>query len=97
MRRFGEFSPVDRMPSKMRDRSWKEILEEMQSLRADLRKAEEREGERQNAELKGMLRRRGLEVFRANPDHHLLFPPLFPNDGKSRFYELFKKYSFRLF
>jgi hypothetical protein len=85
------------MPPKNRARNLKEILEEIQDLRIGLQRAEEKEGERQNAELKGMLRRRGLEIFRANPAHHLLFPPAFPEEGKGRFYELFKKYSFRLF
>jgi len=46
-------------------------------------------------ELTGALRRRGLDPFRRNPTQHLLFPPGFPL--KEKFYELFKKYSFRLF
>lgn len=73
------------------------ILREFQILKADLQKAKDKEWEQRNAELKGMLRRRGLEVFRANLGHHLLFPPVFSSDRKKQFYELFKKYSFRLF
>jgi len=49
------------------------------------------------SELKGMLRRRGLDLFRENPVHHLLFPPTFSEEEKEQFYGLFKKYSFRLF
>jgi hypothetical protein len=49
------------------------------------------------SELRGMLRRRGLAPYRENPVHHLLFPPTFLEREKKRFYELFKKYSFRLF
>ncbi len=85
------------MPPKIHTSNLNVILEEIQNLRAELRKVEERKWEGGNAELKGMLRRRGLELFRANPAHHLLFPPAFPDDGKRQFYELFKKYSFRLF
>ncbi len=85
------------MPSKMQAPNLKMILEELQCLKADLRKAVERRGARESAELQGMLRRRGVEVFRANPSHHLLFPSAFSRDGKRQFYELFKKYSFRLF
>jgi len=49
------------------------------------------------SELRGMLRRRGLDSFRENPDQHLLFPPTFSGEQKERFYTLFKRYSFRLF
>ncbi|MGQ9694193.1 MAG: hypothetical protein ACUVWV_05550 [Thermodesulfobacteriota bacterium] len=48
-------------------------------------------------ELQGMLKRRGLHQFRENPVHNLFFPPSFPEKDKKLFYELFKKYSFRLF
>lgn len=47
--------------------------------------------------LKGMLRRRGLDIFRFNPQNHLLLPPFRTEEAQNRFYELFKKYSFRLF
>jgi len=43
-----------------------------------------------------MLRMRGIKVFRKNPTDRLFFPPdLFPFH-KTRFYEMMKKYSFRL-
>jgi hypothetical protein len=51
----------------------------------------------QLSELRGMLRRRGLDPYRENPVHHLLFPPTFSKEEKEQFYELFKRYSFRLF
>jgi hypothetical protein len=44
-----------------------------------------------------MLRRRGLDLFRQNPIQHLFFPPALPPEEKQKFYELFKKYSFRLY
>ncbi len=44
-----------------------------------------------------MLRRRGLDIFRFNPRNHLLLPPFRTEEAQARFYELFKKYSFRLF
>ena len=49
------------------------------------------------SELRGMLRRRGLNPYRENPAHHLLFPPTFSQEEKEQFYGLFKRYSFRLF
>ncbi len=80
----------------------KEILRVIERLRREVRNLqgqilslqEEREG---FSELRGMVRRRGLESFRHNPTQHLFFPPALPPAEKQRFYELFKKYSFRLF
>ena len=82
--------------------SQKEILRIIDRLRRDVRELrgeilsfkEEKEG---FSELGGILRRRGLEPFRHNPTQHLFFPPALPPPEKQRFYELFKKYSFRLF
>lgn len=82
--------------------SQKEITRALENLRKDLRTLqgdflsfqEKREG---FSELKGVLRRRGLDLFRQNPTQHLCFPPVFSSEKKDRFYELFKKYSFRLF
>ncbi len=50
-----------------------------------------------NSELQGMLRRRGLDVFRFNSPSHLILPPVRTVEVQNRFYDLFKKYSFRLF
>ena len=43
-----------------------------------------------------MLRMRGVKVFRKNPTERLLFPPDFAPFHRARFYEMMKKYSFRL-
>jgi hypothetical protein len=49
------------------------------------------------SELGGVLRRRGLDPYRRNSEQHLFFPPAFPQEKKDTFYEVFKKYSFRLY
>jgi hypothetical protein len=43
-----------------------------------------------------MLRMRGIEVFRKNSTDRLFFPPELPTLSQTRFYEMMKKYSFRL-
>ena len=43
-----------------------------------------------------MLKKRGIEVFRKNPTDRLFFHPGLPPFYKIRFYEMMKKYSFRL-
>lgn len=43
------------------------------------------------------LRRRGFTCMSANPGENLIFPPGFPDEKKARYYNLLKKYSFRLF
>jgi hypothetical protein len=43
-----------------------------------------------------MLRMRGIKVFRKNPTERLFFPPDLSPFHKTRFYEMMKKYSFRL-
>jgi hypothetical protein len=43
-----------------------------------------------------MLKMRGIDVFRKNPTDRLFFPPDLPLFYKFRFYEMMKKYSFRL-
>ena len=42
------------------------------------------------------LRMRGIKVFRKNPTDRLFFPPDLPPYYANRFYEMMKKYSFRL-
>ncbi len=46
--------------------------------------------------VEGMLRMRGMKVFRKNPIDRLFLPPDLPSFHKTRFYEMMKKYSFRL-
>jgi len=43
-----------------------------------------------------MLKMRGINVFRKNPTDRLFFPPDLSPFYKNRFYEMMKKYSFRL-
>ena len=43
-----------------------------------------------------MLKMRGITVFRKNPTGRLFFPPDLSPRYKNRFYEMMKKYSFRL-
>ncbi len=73
-----------------------QMQKEIQALREDVRALKEGRPEG-FSELRGMLRRRGLDPYRENPVQHLLFPPTFSKDEKEKFYELFKRYSFRLF
>jgi len=44
----------------------------------------------------GMLKMRGIRIFRKNPSDHLFFPADLPLSYKNQFYEMMKKYSFRL-
>jgi len=46
--------------------------------------------------LENLLKMRGLRIFRKDPGVRLLFPPDLPLLQKSRFFEMMKKYSFRL-
>jgi Holliday junction resolvase-like predicted endonuclease len=47
--------------------------------------------------IKNVLKERGLKVFRQNPTEKLLLPSEISAGMKTRFYELLKRYSFRLF
>jgi len=74
----------------------RKFQEQVQKLSADVHSLQD--GRPQGlSELRGMLRRRGLDPYRENPVHHLLFPPTFSPEEKEQFYDLFKRYSFRLF
>jgi hypothetical protein len=72
------------------------LQKEVRALQQEILSSREEQVERLS-ELKGALRRRGLDPFRQNPTQHLLFPPVFHPEEKEKFYDLFKKYSFRLF
>ncbi len=74
----------------------KHLQQEVLTLRDDIQSLKESVSPGLS-ELRGMLRRRGLVPYRENPVQHLLFPPALREKEKERFYELFKKYSFRLF
>ena len=72
------------------------LQKEVRALRQQIISFREEQEERL-PELTGALRRRGMDPFRHSPTQHLLLPPVFPPEEKEKFYELFKKYSFRLF
>lgn len=46
--------------------------------------------------VEGLLRMRGIRVFRKNPGDRLFFPSDLSGPCQTRFYEMMKKYSFRL-
>ncbi len=86
--------------SAMSEKEIKRALEDMQNEIQALREEISRLQESYLpgfSELKGMLRRRGLNPYRQNPTQHLLFPPTFPPEKKEQFLHIFQKYSFRLF
>jgi hypothetical protein len=72
------------------------LRDEIQGLKEEVRSLRESPAPGLS-ELKGMLRRRGLDLYRENPTQHLLFPLTFSSEKKERFFLLFQKYSFRLF
>ncbi len=78
------------------------LLQEIQSLKKKIRKlTKEVESFKASSvenpsSVERMLRMRGIKVFRKNPTERLFFPPNFSLSDKNRFYEMMKKYSFRL-
>ncbi len=80
----------------------KKLLREIQSLRRKVRKlTEEIESIKtfsvdDPSPVEKMLRMRGIKVFRKNSTERPFFPPDFSLFYKNRFYEMMKKYSFRL-
>ena len=85
------------MPAKTPGKSLDELEHKIDELTLRLERVEVRRIDQGSSELNGMLRRRGLDIFRFNPRNHLLLPPFRTEEAQARFYELFKKYSFRLF
>jgi hypothetical protein len=78
-----------------------EILIEIQSLKKKIQHlSEEIESIKTFLEdpssVEKMLKMRGIQAFRKNPTDRLFFPPDLPDFYKTRFYEMMKKYSFRL-
>lgn len=80
----------------------KEILREIRSLK---RKVEQLSNEIEliqsaslvsSSTVEGMLKMRGIRIFRKNPADRLFFPSDVSGPSKTRFYEMMKKYSFRL-
>jgi hypothetical protein len=78
------------------------ILKELQSLKKKVQRfAKEIEilknlSIEDSASVDGLLKMRGISVFRKNPTDRLFFPPKHSPSYKNQFYETMKKYSFRL-
>ncbi len=79
-----------------------EALREIQSLKRKIRlltkeiESIQAASTEDSSLVEKMLRMRGIKVFRKNPTERLFFPPDFSPFSKTRFYEMMKKYSFRL-
>ena len=80
----------------------RKILKELQSLKKRVQRlAKEIQTFKtlpieDSSSVEGMLRMRGIQVFRKNPTDRLFFSPELPPSYKNQFYETMKKYSFRL-
>ncbi|MGB7574732.1 MAG: hypothetical protein WBN53_12860 [Thermodesulfobacteriota bacterium] len=81
---------------------YQEALREIQSLRKKVRSLTKEIDSIKAAStedpspVEKMLKMRGIKVFRKNPTDRLFFPRDLPLSYKTRFYEMMKKYSFRL-
>lgn len=81
---------------------YQEALREIQSLRKKVRSLTKEIDSIKPAStedpspVEKMLKMRGIKVFRKNPTDRLFFSPDLPLSYKTRFYEMMKKYSFRL-
>ena len=79
-----------------------EALREIQSLRRKVRSLTKEIESTQTASIEDpspverMLKMRGISVFRKNSTDRLFFPPKLSPFYKDRFYQMMKKYSFRL-
>lgn len=80
----------------------KKILLEIQSLKKKVRQLSDeiesikRSLAEDSSPVERMLGMRGIKIFRKNPRDGLFFPPDFPLLSENKFYEMMKKYSFRL-
>ena len=78
------------------------LLQEIQSLKRKIRKLTREIGsiktssQEDPSPVEKTLRTRGIKVFRKNPIERLFFPPDFSLSYRNRFYEMMKRYSFRL-
>ncbi len=89
--------PLKTYPMKL-----EEILREIKSLKKRVEKLSEEVKRMKTASpedassVEAMLKMRGLAVFRKPPPERLFFPPDLLPPERDRFYEMMKKYSFRL-
>src|SRR5512139_1884246 len=96
LRSDGMFVPMSGRPTTQK------LLKEIQSLKKKIRKlTKEIESFKaasieDSSPVEKMLRMRGIKVFRKNPTDRLFFPPDLSLFYKTQFYEMMKKYSFRL-
>jgi hypothetical protein len=80
----------------------KKVLRELQSLKKKVQHlSKEIEtlkdlSVEDSTSVEGMLQMRGIKVFRKNPTDRLFFPSGLTPSYKNQFYEMMKKYSFRL-
>src|SRR4030042_6196309 len=87
---------------RLSSRELEKILQENQSLKKRVRSlTKEIESIRQisigdSSSVEGLLRMRGIRVFRKNPVDRLFFPSDLSGPYQTRFYEMMKRYSFRL-
>jgi hypothetical protein len=87
---------------RLSSRQLEKILQENQSLKKRVRSlTKEIESIRQisiedSSSVEGLLRMRGIRVFRKNPTDRLFFPFDLSVSNQARFYEMMKRYSFRL-
>ena len=78
------------------------LLQEIRSLRRKVRHLTQEIESIKNSScddtssVKRMVLARGIQIFRGNPTQKLFFPPDLPPVDHARFYEMMKKYSFRL-
>jgi hypothetical protein len=83
-------------------KQFEDILQEIQSLKKKVQQlTQEIESIRVSSiedpfPVEKMLRMRGIKVFRKDPIDRLFFPPDLSSLYKDQFYEMMKKYSFRL-
>jgi len=79
-----------------------DALQQLHSLKREFRKLSRQiESIRRDClkdpfSVEGMLKMRGLKIHRKNPNERLLFPATLSPARLTRFYEMMKKYSFRL-
>ncbi len=79
------------------------LLREIQSLKEEIRRKNKQietlkvSSLEDSSLVEKMLKMRGIKIFRKNPADRLFFPPDFSISDKHQFYEMMKRYSFRLF
>lgn len=87
---------------KLSSRQFEKSFQEIQSLKRRIRsltreiESIRRTSIEDSSSVEGLLRTRGIRVFRKNPGDQLFFPSDLSEPCQTRFYEMMKRYSFRL-